>query len=97
MSTMTPSTTATTRQVWPPTGDTLYGRYHLRTPVTLDEVQVGDTVSFLDEGRRYRTYCEGEVIKIDELNGRRWAAHVQTRRGRCVLSRKNWKQRAPRR
>lgn len=98
MSILTPSTTPTTRQVWPPTDDTPYGRYHLRTPVALDELAVGDVVSFIGEDRRSRPVIrEGEVVEFGELNGRRRVAQVQTRRGRCMLSRKNWRQRAPRR
>lgn len=98
MSILTPSTTPTTRQVWPPTSDTQYGRHRLRAPVTLDEIRVGDVISFIGEDHAYRPMIrEGEVIQINEVRGRRVLVQVQTRRGRCMLSRKNWQQRAPRR
>ena len=100
MTILTPSTTPTTRQVWPPTADTPRGRWEQGAPVTLDEVQVGDTVTFWVEGRTLTdrpTVKVGKVVKITDSQGRRAVAWVATKRGRHVLTRKNWARSAPRR
>ena len=65
-----------------------------RQPVALADVQVGDTVSFLTEdGRGSAVERVGQVIKVHPGA----VADVQTGRGRCVLTRRNWERRAPRR
>jgi hypothetical protein len=99
MSILTPSTTPTERQVWPrlpKPGKSKVVRVprEQRTPVTLDEVAVGDTLSFLAEDRDRRNIERvGEVIGVRPGQ----VAHVQTDRGRFGLTRLNWERRAPRR
>lgn len=101
MSILTPSTTATTRQVWPPSLDTPHGRWLAGSPVTFDEIRVGDTVTFWAEARTLTdrpTVKVGEVVKVvADAAGRRMVVWVATNRGQHVLTRKNWEQRAPRR
>ena len=90
-------TTQPDRQVWPslrPAPKPAPVPREDRKPVTLADVRVGDTLSFLTEGRDYRVVArDGEVIRCDDR-----CADVQIPGvGRVVLTRKNWERRAPRR
>lgn len=98
MSILTPSTTPYTQQVWPRLPKP--GKPAIpdvpreqRTPVTLDEVKVGDVLSFLTEDQFRMVEHVGEVIKVNAG----MVVLVQTERGRCVLTKRNWQRRAPRR
>jgi hypothetical protein len=65
-----------------------------RKPVALADVRVGDTLSFLVEDGMFRVVERvGQVIKVKTGV----IVDVQTERGRCVLTKKNWERRAPRR
>ena len=100
MTILEPTTNPTTRQVWPPTADTPRGRWEQGSPVTLDGIQVGDTIVFWAEGRTLTdrpAVKEGRVDKIRVTNGLRSLVWVATKRGMCVLTDKNWAERAPRR
>lgn len=99
MSIFTPSTTPTTRQVWPATPKPakppiVQVPREDRTSVALDNVKVGDTLSFLS-----RDGVTGMVERVGTVVQVEFGAFVkvQTERGRCVLTRFNWEQRAPRR
>lgn len=90
-------TTQGDHQVWPsqrPAPKPAPVPREQRQPVRLDEVNVGDTLSFLAEDGMFRVVERvGEVVKVKPGV----VVDVQTERGRCVLTRKNWERRAPRR
>lgn len=92
-------TTQYDRQVWPslrpaPAPKPAPVPRQQRQPVVLADVRVGDTVSFLTEDGRFRVVERvGEVVKVNAGA----AVQVQTGRGLCVLTKKNWGRRAPRR
>ena len=86
-------------QVWPslrpaPTSKPAPVPWEDREPVNLDEVKVGDTLAFLamDLGSHVVKRV-GEVTRINAGA----VVLVQTECGRCVLTKRNWERRAPRR
>lgn len=87
------------RQVWPslrpaPAPKPAPVPREQRRPVALDEVGLGDTLSFLADDGMFRVVERvGQVVKVNTGV----VVVVQTERGRCVLTKKNWERRAPRR
>jgi hypothetical protein len=92
-------TTQHDRQVWPslrpaPAPKPNPVPREQRKPVALADVRVGDTLSFLADDGVFRVVERvGEVVLVKAGV----LVQVQTERGRCVLTRKNWERRAPRR
>jgi hypothetical protein len=91
-----PSTTPTTRQVWPPTADSLRGRWEYGSPVVLDEVRVGDGLVLWVVVHGRRVVVEGTVSGVGLVAGRRWTVDMATARGTHVLTRQGWAERMPR-
>ena len=97
-------TTQPDRQVWPslrpapaPAPKPAPVPREDRKPVTLADVRVGDTLSFLTDElnrRRGMEECNGVV---DHMNSTGTAVFVKTQRGVVVLTKNNWERRAPRR
>lgn len=97
----TPRTEPSTRQVWPPLpkpGEAHKPRAE-REPVTLDDVQIGDELSFIVEENHTRRPVErvGKVDRINTIRGRRAAVEIPTDRGRHVITYRTWAEKAPRR
>lgn len=105
MTVATPSTTPVNHQVWPPLPKPAEAPKPApkprdeREPVTLDEIQVGDELSFIAAGGWPQRVAErvGRVERVNEVRGRRVIASLATETGVYVLTPDLWDERAPRR